>query len=142
MLRICLGLLSGLLLTHTLPAGEPDFRAELIGGTLPEFAAKSTAQVDLGNINALVLHSGHEEVVIPYGKVNSLEYGQNVSQRLVVAILVSPVPLLSKSHFVTVGYTDNEGREKALVFRVNKGDIGPVLAVLEARTRRRVEYQP
>ena len=51
--------------------------------------------------------------------------------------------LLSKSrkHFVTVGYTDSEGRQQALVFRVSKGDIRTVLASLEARTGRRVEYQ-
>ncbi len=143
MLRVCLGLLSGLLLMHTLPAGEPGFRAELIGGTLPEFSVKSTAEVNLGNVRALFVRSGHEEVTIPYDKVNSLEYGQNVSRRYVAAVLISPVLLLSKSrkHFVTVGYTDSEGRQQALVFRVSKGDIRTVLASLEARTGRRVEYQ-
>jgi hypothetical protein len=143
MLRLCLGLLSGLLLTQTLPAGQPGFHAELIGGTLPGFAAKSSAQVDLRNTDALRFRSGHDEVVIPYSKINSLEYGQNVSRRYVAAVLVSPIFLLSKSrkHFVTVGYTDSEGRQQALVFRVSKGDIRPVLAGLEARTGRRVEYQ-
>lgn len=143
MLRLCLGLLGGFLLTQTLPAGQPGFHAELIGGTLPGFAAKSSAQVDLRNTDALLLRSGHDEVVIPYSKINSLEYGQNVSRRYVAAVLVSPVFLLSKSrkHFVTVGYTDSEGRQQALVFRVSKGDIRPVLAGLEARTGRRVEYQ-
>ena len=71
MLRVCLGLLSGLLLMHTLPAGEPGFRAELIGGTLPELSGKSTAEVNLGNVRALFVRSGHEEVTIPYDKVNS-----------------------------------------------------------------------
>ena len=130
------------MLTQTLPAGQPGFRAELIGGTLPGFA-KSSAEVNLGNADALVLRGGREEVVIPYGKINSLEYGQSVSRRYVAAVLVSPVLLLSKSrkHFVTVGYTDNAGRQQALVFRVSKGDIRHVLASLEARTGRRVEYQ-
>jgi hypothetical protein len=143
MLRPCVGLLGALLLTQTLPAGQPGFHAELIGGTVPELAGKSTAEVNLGNVHALFVHCGHEEVVIPYDKVNSLEYGQNVSRRYVAAVLVSPVLLLSKSrkHFVTVGYTDNDGRQQALVFRVSKGDIRPVLAGLEARTGRRVEYQ-
>jgi hypothetical protein len=143
MRRLCLGLLGGFLLTQTLPAGQPGFHAELIGGTPPGFAAKSSAQVDLRNTDALLLRNGHDEVVIPYSKINSLEYGQNVSRRYVAAVLVSPVFLLSKSrkHFVTVGYTDSEGRQQALVFRVSKGDIRPVLAGLEARTGRRVEYQ-
>jgi hypothetical protein len=67
----------------------------LIGGTPPEFAAKSTARVNLGNIDALVLYSGHEGLVIPYGKVNSLKYGQNVSRRFLAAVLVPPVLLPS-----------------------------------------------
>jgi hypothetical protein len=136
-------LLSALLLTHTLPAGEPGFHAELVGGTVAELAGKSAAQVNLANVHSLFVSSGHEELVIPYDKVNSLEYGQNVSRRYVAAVLISPVLLLSKSrkHFVTVGYTDKEGRQQALVFRVSKGDIRAVLATLEARTGRRVEYQ-
>jgi len=143
MLRFCLGLLSGLLLAQTLPAGQPGFRAELIGGTLPGIAAKSSAEIDLRSTDNLLLRSGREEVRIPYGRVNALEYGQNVSRRYAAAVLVSPVFLLSKSrkHFVTVGYADSEGRQQALVFRVSKGDIRPVLAGLEARTGRRVEYQ-
>ena len=63
--------------------------------------------------------------MIPYDKVDSLEYGQNVSRRYVAAVLISPVFLLSKprKHFVTVGYTDNEGRQQASVFRVSKGEL-------------------
>jgi len=51
--------------------------------------------------------------------------------------------LLSKEHkhFVTLGYVDAEGKQEVLVFRVDKGDIRSVLAGLEARTGRRVEYQ-
>lgn len=143
MLRLCLGLLGGLLLPQTLPAGQPGFPAELIGGTLPGIASKAHVAIDLGSTDTLLLHSGHEDVRIPYNKVNSLEYGQNVSRRYVEAVLVSPVFLLSKSrkHFVTVGYSDSEGRQQALVFRVSKGDIRSMLAGLEARTGRRVEYQ-
>lgn len=42
---------------------------------------------------------------------------------------------------MTLGYLDAEGRQQALVFRVEKGDIRAALASLEARTGRRVEYQ-
>ena len=59
------------------------------------------------------------------------------------AILISPVLLLSKSrrHYVTIGYVDAADRQQVLVLRIEKGDIRPVLAALEARTGRRVEYQ-
>ena len=51
--------------------------------------------------------------------------------------------LLSKTrkHYVTLGYVDGDGRQQALVMRLGKGDIRSVLASLEARTGRRVEYQ-
>jgi hypothetical protein len=143
MYRLSVGLLGGFLLIQSLPAREPGFQTELIGSTLPGVTAKSSAQLDLTEMGALILRSGREEVRIPYAKVNTLEYGQNVSRRFVAAVLISPVLLLSKSrkHFVTIGYTDTEEKQQALVFRVGKGDIRPLLASLEARTGRRVEYQ-
>ena len=72
-----------------------------------------------------------------------MEYGQTVSRRYAEAVLISPLLLLSKSrkHFVTIGYVDETGKQQALVFRVEKSDIRSVLASLEARTGRRIEYQ-
>jgi hypothetical protein len=143
MLRTCLGLIGIVLLTQSLPAREPGFHAEVIGSTLSEFSAKSSAQLDLREMGVMVLRSNGEEVRIPYGKINTLEYGQNVGRRYMAAVLISPVFLFSKSrkHFVTIGYTDPENKQQALVFRVDKGDIRGLLTSLEARTGRRVEYQ-
>ena len=76
-------------------------------------------------------------------KIATLEYGQRVGRRYVAAVLISPMLLLSKArkHYVTIQYFDGEGRQQALVFRVKKGNIRSVLASLEARTGRRIEYQ-
>lgn len=78
-----------------------------------------------------------------YERVNLLEYGQQASRRLALAVLVSPVFAMSKKrrHFLTVGFTDDEGRQNAMVFVVDKNDIRTVLATLEARTGRKVEFQ-
>jgi len=124
-------------------AAEPGFDAQFVGGTVPGVAAKSKGHLDLSGTEALVLRGRETEIRIDYRKINTLEYGQNVSRRYAEAILISPVLLLSKSrkHFVTVGYQDEAGLQQALVLRVNKGDIRTVLASLEARTGRRVEYQ-
>lgn len=124
-------------------AAQPGVRAQLMGGTLPEVKAKTAASLDLTRPDAMVLRCGGVELRINYSSVNTLEYGQNVSRRYAAAILVSPLLLLSKTrkHFLTVGYVDSEGRQQALVFRVNKGDIRVLLGSLEARTGRRVEYQ-
>ena len=139
MIRICFLLLGGILLS----AAETGVRAQFVGGTLPELKVKSKARLDLTGADALVFTVAGSDVRIPYSRINTLEYGQKVSRRYAAAILVSPVLLLSKSHqhFVTVGYRDGEGRQQAIVFRVEKGDIRSVLASLEARSGRRIEYQ-
>jgi hypothetical protein len=143
MFRIWLGLVGGMVLAQSVPAVEPGFHTELIGSTVPGISARSSAQIDLSEMGALVLRSGREEVRIPYLKIEALEYGQNVSRRFVAAVLISPALLLAKSrkHFLTIEYKDNEDKQQSLVFRVNKGDIRPLLASLEARTGRRVDYQ-
>ena len=78
-----------------------------------------------------------------YDRVNLLEYGQKVDRRLLAAAVISPMFLLSKSrkHFLTIGYMDEDGRQQALVFRVDKGSIRSALVSLEARTGLKVQYQ-
>jgi hypothetical protein len=139
MIRICLLLIGALALT----AAEPGVKAQFMGGTLAGVSAKSSARLDLTGAEALAFRSGQTELRIPFQKINTLEYGQTVSRRYAAAVLISPVLLLSKArkHFVTIEYLDSAGRQQALVFRVEKGDIRWVLASLEARTGRRVDYQ-
>ena len=132
-----------LALPLALAAGGPGVKAQYVGGTVAAISGKPTARLDLADAEALRFHCGASELTIDYRKINTLEYGQNVSRRYAAAILISPVLLLSKSrkHFVTIGYVDGAGNQQALVLRVDKGDIRMVLASLEARTGRRVEFQ-
>ena len=122
---------------------EPGVKAELVGGTLSGIAAKSAARLDYSGAEEMVFRCPSGEIRVAFHKVNTLEYGQTVSRRYAAAVLISPLLLLSKArkHFVTVGYEDSAGRQQVVVFRVEKGDIRSVLAGLEARTGRRVEYQ-
>jgi hypothetical protein len=139
MLRICLLLASAVALT----AAETGVKAQFMGGTLPGVSSKASARLDLTGAEALVFRCGETELRIPFQKIDTLEYGQTVSRRYAAAILVSPLLLLSKArkHFVTIGYLDGGGQQQALVLRVEKGDIRWVLASLEARTGRRVDYE-
>ena len=133
----------GLLVVQAIPAAEPGVRAQFVGGTLAGVAARARARLNLTSAETLEFQCGNTDVRIPYARINTLEYGQNVSRRYAEAVLLSPVFLLSKTrkHFVTLGYVDTEGRQQVLVVRVEKGDIRPVLTGLEARSGRRVEYQ-
>jgi hypothetical protein len=143
MIRIRRLLLCVLTLALAAWAAEPGFRAEFVGGTLAGVRAKSTARIDLTNADTMIFRCAGQALSISYPKINTLEYGQHVSRRFAAAVFLSPVLLLSKSrqHYVTIGFADAENRQQALVFRLGKGDIRSVLASLEARTGRRVEYQ-
>ena len=124
-------------------AAAPGVKTQFIGGTLAGISPKSNARLDLTGNDAMSFRCGKTELAITWPRINTVEYGQNVSRRYAAGILISPILLLSKSrkHFVTIGYEDTGGRQQALVLRVDKGDIRFVLAALEARTGRRIEYQ-
>jgi hypothetical protein len=134
---------TGCILALSVAAAEPGVKVQFVGGTLSGVAVKATVRVDLTSADNLRLQYGATALQIPYQKINTVEYGQSVSRRYAEAILLSPVFLLAKSHkhFLTLGYVDSDGKQQALVFRVDKGDIRSVLAGLEARTGRRVEFQ-
>ncbi len=131
------------ILALPLAAVEPGIKAQFVGGTVNGIGLKTNFRLDLTGADTLLVHLGNTDLGITYQKINTVEYGQNVSRRYAAAVLISPLLLLSKSrkHFVTIGYVDQEGKQQALVFRVEKGDIRSVLASLEARTGRRIEYQ-
>ena len=134
--------LGSLVLALSVTAAEPGVKVQFVGGTLSGVSPKSGIRLDLTSAESLQVR-GKSAMQIPYQRINTIEYGQNVSRRYAEAVLLSPVFLLAKSHkhFVTVGFLDTEGRQQALVVRVGKGEIRSVLAGLEARTGRRIEFQ-
>ena len=138
-----LALALNLALAFSVSAGEPGVKTQFVGGTVSGIELRTGGRLDLTGQETLLFRCGKTELTIPYEKVNTVEYGQNVSRRYAAALLISPILLLSKSrkHFVTLGYVDASGKQQALVIQVGKGDIRSVLTGLEARTGRRVEYQ-
>ena len=91
----------------------------------------------------LVFVNKKQNLHVPYPQINLLEYGQKADRRIVAAVLISPLFLLSKKrdHFLTIGYADPNGQQQALVLKVEKRDLRSVLASLEARTGLRVTFQ-
>jgi len=132
-----------LVLSPLLQAGDIGSRVLYVGGTVPGVRNKSNARIDLLQDDALRLRSGGNSFVVLYSDVNTLEYGLRVSRRYVEAVLISPLFLVAKrkTHFLTIGYTDQDGKQQAMVLEVGKDEIRPLLVSLEARTGRRVEYQ-
>jgi hypothetical protein len=118
-------------------------RAVYIGGTLERLKSGSEGTIDLGDTRYFAFYSKKAQVRVPYDHIDLLEYGQQVDRRLAFAVVISPLFLLSKKrkHFLTVGFTEDDGAHQALVFRVDKADIRATLVSLEARTGLKVEYQ-
>ena len=118
-------------------------KVKCVGGTNALVARGTTATVETSDTTFLVLTTHGKTLKIPYAKVNLIEYGQNVSRRIGLAIVISPMFLLSKSraHFVTLGYTDEDGRQQAIVLQVDKRVVRSTLTTLEVRTGRTVRCQ-
>ena len=118
-------------------------RVEYIGGTADQIRAGTSGAIAVSDHHYFAFYSHKTNLRVAYDKINLLEYGQTVGRRLDLAIIISPAFLLVKKrkHFLTVGYTDEDGKQQALVFRVDKNDIRATLASLEARTGQRVQYQ-
>ena len=118
-------------------------RAEYVGGTITQIPPGCQGIVQATDDKFFVFYSGKASWRVPYEKINLVEYGEKVDRRYIAAVLLSPLFLLAKKrqHFLTVGYSDEDDRQQAMIFRINKDDIRATLVVLEARTGRKVEFQ-
>ena len=124
-------------------AGGKGSHAAYMGGTIAEIPEGCSGRMEAMDERFLVFATGKASWRVPYERINLLEYGQKVDRRVLAAVLISPLFLLSKKrqHFLTVGYEDEEGRQQAMIFRVDHNDIRSMLVSLEARTGRKVQFQ-
>jgi hypothetical protein len=118
-------------------------QVDYIGGTTAAMRAGSGGRIELTDDHYFAFYAQKSQLRVPYDQVNLLEYGQQVDRRLALALVVSPIFLLSKArrHYLTVGYTDERGMQQAMVFRVDKNSIRAALVALEARTGLNIQYQ-
>lgn len=132
-----------LALAPLLQAGDTGSRVLYIGGTVAGIQNKSEGRIEILQNDALSLTIRNNSVLVPYKDVNTLEYGLRVSRRYLEAVFISPMFLLAKkkTHFLTIGYTDEAGNQQAVVLQVGSNDIRSLLVSLEAKTGRKVEYQ-
>ena len=127
----------------TMMAAESGSRVEYIGGTLADFPSGTGGRLEASDPLRMVFANKRHPVDVPYPKINLLEYGQKADRRILAAVLISPIFLLSKKrdHFLTIGYADSTGQQQAMVLKVEKRDLRAMLASLEARTGLRVTFQ-
>ncbi len=116
--------------------------AEYAGGTLEAIETGAKGRLSAADPVSLVFETRRSALRIPYERINMLEYGQRVDRRVLEAILISPMMILSKkrAHYLAIGYQTEDGRQEAVLLRVDKNAIRAVLVSLEARTGLRVTY--
>lgn len=132
-----------LLVAALLPAADAGNHVTYIGGTVAGVPGHSGADIDVRSPSALSIRLKNKDLSIAWADVSNLEYGLHADRRYLEAILISPLFLMAKkrTHFLTIGFADADGRQQAVVLEVNKGDIRQLLVSLEARTGRKVEFQ-
>lgn len=140
--QLALTVLLVLCLSGVALAGLGSDKTKYIGGTA-SVKEGNEGKSSTKDEKLFVFESGKERLEIPYEKVDSLEYGQKAGRRIGVAVVINPLFILSKKrrHFLTLGYTDADGKQQAAVFELGKDVVRVTLATLEARTGRKIEYQ-
>ena len=148
-----------LLLPSVALAGLDSKKAAYQGGTTKEIdfpgAEKAIeGELDTGNEEELLffykLDKKKRTYGIPYKQFIDIEYGQKAGRRVgaavATAILLSPVGLFmlfskKRKHFVTIGYTDDTGKEQVAIFELGKDLVRTTLPILEARSGKKIIYQ-
>ncbi len=118
-------------------------KAKYVGGTVSTIEEGKEGKISLQDEKNLEFTYKSTTLLIPYDQINGLEYGQKAGRRVGVAILVSPIALLSKKrkHFLTISYLDEREMQQAVVFELGKNIVRVVLSSIEARTGQNIEYQ-
>jgi len=87
---------------------------------------------------------------IPYVSVTHIEYGQKAGRRVGAAIgysfLLGPAGLLTllskkRKHYLTVGYQSADGTNQVVVFEIGKDIVRTTLAIVQARSGKKIVYQ-
>lgn len=140
---IALLLLCGLAGSQPAAAKVGKHGAAYVGGTIANMDAPTKGTISMDDDKSLAFDYKGGRLSIPYDGINSLEYGQKAGRRVGLAIVITPLALLSKKrkHFLTIGYQDDNGKQQAAVFEMGKDTVRVDLATIEARTGRKVEYQ-
>jgi hypothetical protein len=118
-------------------------KAMYVGGTVSTIKEKSDGKISAADEKHFTFSQKANSLQIPYDRVNGIEYGQKAGRRVGVAIMISPIALLSKKrkHYLTINYTDDKDKQQAVVFELGKDIVRVTLSSLEARTGQKIEYQ-
>jgi hypothetical protein len=140
---ICAALLFVLCVSNLAYAGLGSKKTMYVGGTINSVKEKTEGVSSASDEKDFIFTYKQGKLTIPFDKITELEYGQKAGRRVGMAILISPLALFSKKrkHYLTITYMDQNNKQQAGVFELGKDVIRTMLASIEARTGKEIQYQ-
>ena len=129
--------LSVALITTSALAGIDGDKVAYRGGTIE---LKNGTEARFNLVGDAFTFQGKAPFVIPYEKIQTIEYGQKAGRRIGAAdgltVLAGPLGLLAlaskkRKHMVSLTWTNGVGKIDAAVFEFGKDSIRPALQVLK-----------
>ena len=141
--RTALGFSVAMISPQLIAAATRGHDVKYVGGTLSEIREDTDGQLYIDDDKVLRWVSKKSSFSIPYDSITSVEFGQKSGRRIAVAVLVTPLALLSKKrrHFLTVGYKDSSDKTQGVVLELAKGLPRSVITVIESRSGVKCEYE-
>jgi hypothetical protein len=106
-----------------------------VGGTITSLKEATLGRLDTSSPSALVFASGADRLAIPFSKIDSYEYSQDVARHLGVlpAIGAGLLRKRQRKHFFRITYHDETDVLQVAVFEVPKQMPRSLLVVLQTR---------
>lgn len=142
LVAVATAVLTTIVATHAGALGRG--KAVYMGGTLSAIPDKTEGLIDLKNEAMLTFTPPRNaRIEIPWAAISEIEYGQKAGRRIVQAVFLSPFSLFAKNrkHYVTLSWTDSDGKAQAAVLQFDKNDIRAAMAILRTRTGKDITFQ-
>lgn len=105
------------------------------GGTVAALKEGMIGRLITSSPTELTFESSGTQLVIPFAKIDSYEYSQQVARHLGVlpAIATGLIRHRQKRHFVRIAYKGENGAQQVAIFEVPKQMPRTLMAILQAR---------
>ncbi|HKV04129.1 MAG TPA: hypothetical protein VJO53_03355 [Candidatus Acidoferrales bacterium] len=119
-------------------------QALYVGGTVPALKADALGRMDTTSPTVLTFEYPGGALEIPYAKIESFAYSQQVARHLGVlpAIAVGLLKQRQHRHFIRISYRDERNASQVAIFEVPKQIPHTLLAILHERTKQAYSAEP
>jgi hypothetical protein len=115
-------------------------KAMYVRGTLSAIKERTEGRFNTQPETELAFSAGKRgSVAIPYAAIASLEYAKQ--ERVVVIIGFAPTVSKQLFYYLTITYSDPEGKEQSGVFELGKDIVRTMLQILEVRSGKAITFQ-